>query len=578
VKSTSTLILAGFGLAALSASPASAEQGRLLGWVEDTRGTPLAGVVISLFGKGLDGGGVVTLSDSAGRFFLPPLPAGSYTLRALGGDSGATARKVTVLPNQDSVFTLNLQSEDEVAANPQAEAADSGDAGIEDDPDDPLRQLRWLLRHKRRSVLEQRGASPEEGVVQRASLDVGEESSGQEPTVAGAVEVLANPLGYSDTRLGDVDPTPASTSVVRLHGRLTDAISWSLSGLLAESETTTWRSAAEFLIEPGDGHQIEAGAGYGTRLLRPLYPLAGETNRENHSVGALFIRDTVEIGDRVTASVGARYSYIGFVADSNHINPSASIEARDEDGTRLRGTFAVHTVAPGGDLLTVSSLAAAPDMVFALVDDELRPERVTSFGFELERPIRSTTVGVHAFHERVDDPLLNVASADGEGRTLRILNAPGLDTSGGGFSVSHRFGPAIRGSFSYTYGRARRDEGRPGPAFGLLDFEQAGFHDVVARLETFLRLTDTRLVAFYRVNRLAPEGDGLVGHDPIVNRRFDVQLTQGLPFLADMTQADWEVLVAYRNLFYEESEGALLDEVAVMNAPRRIMGGIAIRF
>ena len=59
----------------------------------------------------------------------------------------------------------------------------------------------------------------------------------------------------------------------------------------------------------------------------------------------------------------------------------------------------------------------------------------------------------------------------------------------------------------------------------------------------------------------------------------DEKLTlTNLPFLADMTQADWEVLVAYRNLFYEESEGALLDEVAVMNAPRRIMGGIAIRF
>jgi hypothetical protein len=577
VKSAPTLILAGFGIAALSAAPLRAEQGRLLGWVEDTRGTPMAGVVISLFGKGLDGGGVVTLSDSAGRFFLPALPAGSYTIRALGGESGAAARKVTVLPNQDSVFTLNLQSEDEAGLETRADT--STDApGIEDDPDDPLRQLRWLLRHKRRSVLEQRGQGVETGTVQRASLEMEPAGADAGPSVAGAVEVLANPLGYSDSDLGDVDASRASTSVVRLHGRLTDAISWSLAGLLAESETTTWRSAAEFLIEPGDGHQIEAGAGYGTRLLRPLFPLAGDTNRENHSMGALFIRDTVEISDRITASVGVRYSYIGFVADSNHINPSASIEARDEDGTSLRGTFAVHTVAPGGDLLTVSSLATAPDMVFALVDDELRPERVTRFGFELERPVGGTSIGLHAFHERVDDPLLNVASAGREGRSLRILNAPRLDSSGGGFSISHRIGPAVRGSFSYTYGRARRESGRPGPEFGLLDFERAGFHDVVARLETFLRQTDTRLVAFYRVNRLTPEGEGLSGQDPVVNRRFDVQLTQGLPFLAGMTQADWEVLVAYRNLFYEESEAAILDEVAVVDPPRRIMGGIAIRF
>ena len=45
--------------------------GGLVGWVEDTRGTPVAGVVISLFGKGVDAAGLVTLSDTAGRFFLP---------------------------------------------------------------------------------------------------------------------------------------------------------------------------------------------------------------------------------------------------------------------------------------------------------------------------------------------------------------------------------------------------------------------------------------------------------------------------------------------------------------------------
>lgn len=568
MKLTPALILAGLGTAVLSAAPAGAEQGRLLGWVEDTRGTPMAGVVISLFGKGLDGGGVVTLSDSAGRFFLPALPAGSYTIRALDGE-GAAARQVTVLPNQDSIFTLNLQSEAELGAGDGTDGGGAGD--VEDDSDDPLRQLRWLLRHKRRSVLENRTQGAE-ATVQRASL-----SRSEGPAVAGAVEVLANPLGHLETGAGDLDSNPASTSMVRLHGRLTDTVSWSLSGLLAESETTTWRSAAEFLVEPGGGHLIEAGAGYGTRLLRPFYPLADEGNRENHAVGALFIRDTVQIGERVTASLGARYSYIGFVADANHFNPSASIEARGDDGTRVRAGFAVHTVAPGGDLLTVSSLAAAPDMVFALVDDELRAERVSRAEFELERPIGSTSVAVHALYERVDDPLLNVAGA-GAGRTLRVTNAPRLDTSGGGFSVSHRFGSAVRGSLRYTYGRARRD-GRPGRAFGPLDFEQAGFHDVVARLEAFLRLTDTRLVALYRLNSLHPEGDVPSGQGAIVNRRFDVQLTQGLPFLADMTEADWELLVAYRNLFYEETEGAgILDEVAVVNPPKRIMGGIAIRF
>ena len=60
--------------------------------------------------------------------------------------------------------------------------------------------------------------------------------------------------------------------------------------------------------------------------------------------------------------------------------------------------------------------------------------------------------------------------------------------------------------------------------------------------------------------------------------RFDVQLSQGLPFLGALTRADWDVLVAVRNLYYEASEGAILDEMAVSNPPKRVLGGIAVRF
>ena len=53
--------------------------GGVVGWVEDPRGVPVQGAVVSFFGRGT--GGVVTLSDSTGRFFLPALTPGSYTVR-----------------------------------------------------------------------------------------------------------------------------------------------------------------------------------------------------------------------------------------------------------------------------------------------------------------------------------------------------------------------------------------------------------------------------------------------------------------------------------------------------------------
>ena len=60
--------------------------------------------------------------------------------------------------------------------------------------------------------------------------------------------------------------------------------------------------------------------------------------------------------------------------------------------------------------------------------------------------------------------------------------------------------------------------------------------------------------------------------------RFDVQLTQGLPFLAPLTRADWELLLAVRNMFYEASQAGFLDELAVQDPPTRVVGGISVRF
>jgi hypothetical protein len=103
----------------------------------------------------------------------------------------------------------------------------------------------------------------------------------------------------------------------------------------------------------------------------------------------------------------------------------------------------------------------------------------------------------------------------------------------------------------------------------------AAFHDIGGRLETAFDRTDTHLVAYCRFNTLlGPEP----GSAPRNTTRFDVQLSQGVPFLGTLTRADWDVLVAFRNLFYDGEEGGVLDEVAVANPPKRVLGGISVRF
>ena len=102
----------------------------------------------------------------------------------------------------------------------------------------------------------------------------------------------------------------------------------------------------------------------------------------------------------------------------------------------------------------------------------------------------------------------------------------------------------------------------------------AGFHDLVTRVETVIDRSGTRLLVLYRINALNPDSE----LPTLTTSRFDLQLRQGLPFLGSLTRADWEVLLAYRNLFYEATEGATLDELAVVDPPRRLLGGLSVRF
>jgi hypothetical protein len=148
---------------------------------------------------------------------------------------------------------------------------------------------------------------------------------------------------------------------------------------------------------------------------------------------------------------------------------------------------------------------------------------------------------------------------------LQISDAGDIVARGVGLSVARRFGGAVTGSVSYRFGHSWRES-----------VDEGNFHDLATRLETAIDGTDTRIVAFYRIIHLSPDSEPLV-RGPLTNHRFDVQLSQGLPFVGRITRSDWDLLLAVRNLFYETSEGAVLDELAVANPPTRVLGGISVR-
>lgn len=532
------------------------DQGRLYGYIQDSRGAPVSGALISVFGRGLRGG-LVTFSDQTGRVVVPKLPAGAYTLRALAGrDRSGAIQKVTVRPNQDAVFALSLRS---VLDDPDALAGD-------DLATEPARRLRWLVRNKQRSILESLSHGVP-GVPTDKNLDSVPQASGVLgealpwlPDLEGSLE-WARPVGGEAGALGD--PATANLGAVRLRGRLNDAIEWSLGGLVAESDSDSWRMAAEFVIEPGDGHRIEAGAAYGDTLMRRS--LTNGAIADEGSTGALFVIDRFEQGP-VQVEAGARYSYISFLSQGNHVSPLARVSAKTGEHTRFRLGYTTQAVVPGGDLLALSTLGVAPRVTEVFADAGLRAERVAHLELAGVRSAGPVDLTAFAFAERIRDPLVN-AYKHGPRPRLAVTNGLDARCDGLGVALGRRFGTVADSSITYSYGRQRA---LTGPAAA-----PAHFHDIVARAEAVFESTDTRISGLYRWNSLGTPADA---RGRAVATRFDVQLSQGLPFLGHLTRAQWDLLVAYRNLLYDASEGAFLDEVMVKNPPKRVVGGVSVRF
>jgi hypothetical protein len=87
----------------------------------------------------------------------------------------------------------------------------------------------------------------------------------------------------------------------------------------------------------------------------------------------------------------------------------------------------------------------------------------------------------------------------------------------------------------------------------------------------------TRVFVLYKLNNAYARGDESQTR-PGLDGRWDVQVIQGLPFM-NFSSAQWEMLVAVRNLFRESfSETSVYDELLVVRPPKRLVGGITVRF
>src|SRR5688572_27988102 len=134
---------------------AGSTHGELHGVINDERGQPLTGAVVSALGSTT----AFALSDRDGRFSFRNLPAGPYLVRAhLQGYVPARARVMQVNAGMRNMSTIELMRRSDGTATPPVLAAGVGAADVpvtEVVDEHEHDEVAWRLRHLKRSVLKE---------------------------------------------------------------------------------------------------------------------------------------------------------------------------------------------------------------------------------------------------------------------------------------------------------------------------------------------------------------------------------------------------------------------------------------
>jgi hypothetical protein len=230
-----------------------------------------------------------------------------------------------------------------------------------------------------------------------------------------------------------------------------------------------------------------------------------------------------------------------------------------------------------------------PERTFSSLSSRrgFRAERLDHVEVAVEREWGNEIVtGVRVFRQRVDDQLVTLFGALPGSPVLGVshyyvTSAGDLGARGWGVSVSRTVADRLRASLDYTHVDSTWDGPVPAErALSLLPVmirrgERERFHDVTTTVDSTLPGTDTRVFVMYKVNSRFDAGRGI---SPGGGARFDVQLTQALPFLS-FAGADVDMLMAVRSMFREELlDTSVYDEILAIRPPKRIVGGVTVRF
>jgi hypothetical protein len=193
-----------------------------------------------------------------------------------------------------------------------------------------------------------------------------------------------------------------------------------------------------------------------------------------------------------------------------------------------------------------------------------------------------------AFRQNVSDQLVTMFGfgtpehpAADQGHYF-VGNNGSVEAFGWSTGVRTAIANRVHGSVEYTQTQARWNPTGDltylvlvAPSAVRLEAER--IHDVSTSIETDVPGTSTRVIVLFRVSNAFAQHDTLGGR-PAFDSRFDVQVRQSLPFM-NFCGARWEMLLAVRNFFRETvADQSTYDELLVVRPPKRVVGGLTLRF
>jgi hypothetical protein len=606
-----------------SGMPGSTATGRLEGIVTDERGTPVGGVAVTAQSTRV----AYAVSDRDGRFVFDTLKPGPYLVRAqMPGFIASERSLIHVLPASAAWQRLKMQRAGAVDGPPPparqvlaaglwsaqvaAMPADADPGGAEPPVATPEpashddSPTAWRLRHARRSVLRETGPAVIDGG------DIGAEGSGRPVSgdigqarlaaelwsglpLSGQVQFLTTSTFDSPEDLFSAS-APRGVAYIAVSAPIGRNATWAVQGAVTQGDLSSWVIGGSYVGRLGDRHALDAGVSHATQRYVGGNPVAlTAVNDGARMVGAMFAFDEWTMSKRATFTYGARYARYDYLEDPGLLSPSVGLRLALGRTSWLRAGASREMLAPGAEEFVPSAVAGMwlpPQRTFSPLSGSggFRAERSRNLEVVFERQVASFLISAHGFRQDVDDQVVTLFG-------VRLPQAPmsdighyytanvgDLSAFGWGVAISRPVASRIRGSVSYTVSHGVwRSEPRDAAVLAVWapSVVRPGgerLHDLTTVFETDIPETATRVYAAYRLNTgFASPSAG--DDQPVLAARFDLQVAQRLPFL-EFTNTQWEVLLSIRNLFRELESGAFYDELLVVRPPKRIVGGLMVRF